>query len=160
MEVRFFFFYFLRDPIKSFRYIIQDFILIALSICVGLYLKQLSILLQIILWPILIITQGAFMTGIWVIAHECGHQSFSPYLFLNDFVGCILHTMLLVPYWSWKYTHGAHHSNSNSMNRDTVFVPRTKKRVVKTRAFKKYGFLRSKFERIIGLFKMTVSYLY
>jgi len=65
------------------------------------------------------------MTGIWVIAHECGHQSFSPSLWVNDTVGCILHSMLLVPYWSWKYSHAQHHAKSNSMEHDSVFVPLT-----------------------------------
>lgn len=47
------------------------------------------------------------MTGVWVIAHECGHQAFSKYQWLNDSVGLVLHTALLVPYFSWRITHAA-----------------------------------------------------
>ncbi|MFZ8398872.1 fatty acid desaturase, partial [Staphylococcus aureus] len=49
--------------------------------------------------------QGCFLTGIWVIAHECGHHAFSDYQWLDDIVGLILHSSLLVPYFSWKYSH-------------------------------------------------------
>ena len=41
-----------------------------------------------------------------VIAHECGHQSFSESEFWNNFFGTILHSLLLVPYHSWRITHG------------------------------------------------------
>jgi len=39
--------------------------------------------------------------GVWVIAHECGHQAFSNSQLINDTVGFILHSCLLVPYFSW-----------------------------------------------------------
>ena len=45
--------------------------------------------------------QGAVCTGVWVIAHECGHQSFSRWQSVNDAVGLVMHTALLVPYYSW-----------------------------------------------------------
>lgn len=40
--------------------------------------------------------QGAICTGIWVQAHECGHQAFSPSQSVNDAVGLVLHSLLLV----------------------------------------------------------------
>lgn len=45
--------------------------------------------------------QGAVCTGLWVVAHECGHGAFSPSEAVNDAVGFVLHSLLLVPYWSW-----------------------------------------------------------
>jgi len=45
--------------------------------------------------------QGAVCTGIWVIAHECGHGAFSEYPAVNDGVGLVFHSLLLVPYYSW-----------------------------------------------------------
>lgn len=35
------------------------------------------------------------------ICHECGHQAFSEYQWLNDAVGLVFHSILLVPYYSW-----------------------------------------------------------
>jgi len=69
------------------------------------------------------------MTGIWVIAHECGHQSFSKWKSVNDSVGWVLHSALLVPYHSWRITHGQHHKNTSHMERDQVFVPKTHNQV-------------------------------
>ena len=40
--------------------------------------------------------QGAVCTGIWVQAHECGHQAFSKYKKVNDGIGLVLHSLLLV----------------------------------------------------------------
>jgi omega-6 fatty acid desaturase / acyl-lipid omega-6 desaturase (Delta-12 desaturase) len=70
--------------------------------------------------------QGLFGTGLWVLAHECGHQSFSTSKTLNDTVGWICHSALLVPYFSWKISHGKHHKATGHMERDMVFVPKTR----------------------------------
>lgn len=70
--------------------------------------------------------QGLVSTGLWVLAHECGHQAFSDYGVVNDFVGWVLHSYLLVPYFSWKYSHSMHHKSTGNLSRDMVFVPKTK----------------------------------
>ena len=54
-----------------------------------------------LLWPAYWFCQGAVSTGVWVISHECGHQAFSPSQAVNDGVGFVFHTLLLVPYYSW-----------------------------------------------------------
>lgn len=53
------------------------------------------------LWIAYAFVQGSFCTGIWVLAHECGHGAFSDYQVVNDTLGCILHSCLMVPYFSW-----------------------------------------------------------
>ncbi|KAG9248837.1 putative Delta(12) fatty acid desaturase [Calycina marina] len=78
------------------------------------------------LWAVYTIIQGFFATGLWVLAHECGHQSFSPSKILNDTTGLICHSALLVPYFSWKISHGKHHKATGNMERDMVFVPKTR----------------------------------
>lgn len=35
---------------------------------------------------------GLFATGLWVIAHECGHQAFSESKLINNSVGWVLHS--------------------------------------------------------------------
>lgn len=67
--------------------------------------------------------QGLVFTGIWIIAHECGHEALFPSRQVNDAVGLVLHSALGVPYYSWKYTHARHHRYANHMEKDTVFVP-------------------------------------
>lgn len=78
------------------------------------------------LWAGYTFVQGLFGTGLWVLAHECGHQSFSPSKILNDTVGWVCHSLLLVPYFSWKISHGKHHKATGHMERDMVFVPKTR----------------------------------
>jgi len=79
-----------------------------------------------VLWALYTFVQGCFGTGLWVLAHECGHQSFSTSKVLNDTVGWILHSCLLVPYFSWKISHGKHHKATGHMDRDMVFVPKSR----------------------------------
>jgi omega-6 fatty acid desaturase (delta-12 desaturase) len=123
--------------------------------------------------------QGAFATGVWVLAHECGHgvsvlhdfatfsaasllpwccilQAFSDFESVNDAVGIVFHSLLLVPYFSWcgavhghcassmplheapyipvflavfgcrKHSHRRHHQNTGNLAKDEVFVPKFK----------------------------------
>ena len=79
-----------------------------------------------LLWGVYTFVQGLFGTGLWVLAHECGHQSFSKWKVLNDTVGWICHSALLVPYFSWKISHGKHHKATGHIERDMVFVPKTR----------------------------------
>ncbi|KAF7548516.1 hypothetical protein G7046_g8657 [Stylonectria norvegica] len=70
--------------------------------------------------------QGLFCTGLWIMGHECGHGAFSTHTRLNNIVGWTLHTFLLVPYFSWKYSHHRHHRFTGHMDKDMAFVPATK----------------------------------
>jgi len=76
-----------------------------------------------LLWLAYWLVQGNIMTGIWVIGHECGHGGFSASQLLNDVVGIITHSCLLVPYFAWQISHRRHHSNTGSIEHDEVFVP-------------------------------------
>lgn len=58
--------------------------------------------------------------------HECGHQALSRWKVLNDTVGFVVHSALLVPYFYWKISHGKHHKATGHMERDMIFVPRTR----------------------------------
>ena len=81
---------------------------------------------QYVLWPLYWYAQGAVCTGVWVLAHECGHQSFSESELANNIVGTVCHSLLLVPYHSWRITHGKHHNNTGSCENDEVFAPATR----------------------------------
>jgi len=85
-----------------------------------------SMTARVVLWTLYTVLQGLFGTGLWILAHECGHQAFSPSKALNDTVGWICHSILLVPYFSWKISHGKHHKATGHMERDMVFVPKTR----------------------------------
>lgn len=99
------------------------------------------------LWAAYIWLQGCVCTGLWVIAHECGHGAFSDYAFVNDAVGMFVHSWLLVPYFSWKYSHRRHHSNTGSMERDEVFVPKRREQLTVLSEW-----LQQPFGRLISIF--------
>lgn len=44
------------------------------------------------LWALYAFANGLVMTGLWVCAHECGHQAFSESKFVNNAVGWVLHS--------------------------------------------------------------------
>jgi len=104
------------------------------------------------LWSLYGFATGLVATGLWVIAHECGHQAFSESKLINNLVGWVLHSgsvpsfffpadrprvgsltnrnifpvSLGVPYHSWRITHAKHHASTAHMTQDQVFVPRTR----------------------------------
>ena len=53
------------------------------------------------LWLLYGVTTGTIAMGCWVIAHECGHHAFHPNRRIEGVVGFVLHSILLVPYYSW-----------------------------------------------------------
>lgn len=69
------------------------------------------------------LVQGTIATGWWVLAHECGHDAFLKNRWLNHAVGYVLHSFLLVPYFSWKYSHAKHHRYTNDLVRGESYVP-------------------------------------
>ncbi|KAH8812301.1 oleate delta-12 desaturase [Xylogone sp. PMI_703] len=82
--------------------------------------------MRALLWTLYTVIQGLFATGIWVLGHECGHQAFSEYKLLNDTVGWICHSFVLVPYFSFKLSHRKHHKATGNISRDMGFVPKTR----------------------------------
>lgn len=119
-----------RSPVRGFAYIARDLLCIAATFYVfNTYVTEATVpsyAARCALWGAYTFLQGLFGTGIWVIAHECGHQAFSPSKTLNDATGFVLHSALLVPFFSWKLSHAAHHKATGNMERDMVFVPRTR----------------------------------
>ncbi|KAK0637425.1 fatty acid desaturase-domain-containing protein [Bombardia bombarda] len=69
--------------------------------------------------------QGLVCTGLWILAHECGHGAFSANQRFNDFIGWASHSALMVPYFSWKFSHHRHHRFTGHMEKDMAFVPAT-----------------------------------
>jgi omega-6 fatty acid desaturase / acyl-lipid omega-6 desaturase (Delta-12 desaturase) len=123
---------FKRNFFKSMTYLLSDLVKIAIFGYLASHISTVSAVYNLptwvpyALWPIYWYVQGVTMTGVWVLAHECGHQSFSESEFANNVVGTICHSALLVPYHSWRITHGLHHNNTGSVENDQVFAPSTR----------------------------------
>lgn len=119
-----------RSAVKGLAYVARDIGSLAITFYVfHNYVTPENVpstIVRTALWAIYTFVQGLFGTGLWVLAHECGHQAFSPSKILNDTVGWVCHSALLVPYFSWKISHGKHHKATGHMERDMVFVPKTR----------------------------------
>jgi len=125
-----------RSFFWSTYYLLYDLLLLSLVTIIYIHLvpqncpSNENLILQIfwyfsqICW---IWIAGSIATGLWVIGHECGHHAFCTSNFVNDFIGFFLHTLLLVPFFPWQYTHGRHHKNNNHLLDNETHVPATRK---------------------------------
>jgi len=149
---------FQRNTWTSLRYTFVDLAIAAALFASTAYINHPALpwFAPYILWPIYWVCQGCILTGLWVIAHECGHRAFSDNIALGDFVGLVLHSCLLVPYHSWRISHAKHHSNTNSMENDEVFIPYTRSEVGKFTPFDEIPSPMSVILRFVNIFKMLV----
>lgn len=125
-----------RSALRSSLYVLQDATAIAILVyCafhIDSFLEKFNLstvtyyAARTLLWTAYSVMTGLFGTGLWVIAHECGHQAYSPSKAINNSVGWVLHSALLVPYHSWRISHGRHHAATGHLTRDEVFVPKTR----------------------------------
>ncbi|CAD6583543.1 MAG: hypothetical protein CYPHOPRED_002390 [Cyphobasidiales sp. Tagirdzhanova-0007] len=127
-----------RSALRSASYLVGDLAMLAAFAYLATFIDSLfgstgslveaglGRIIRVILWVVYAICAGSVATGVWIIAHECGHQAFSTSKTLNNTVGWIFHSALLVPYHSWRISHARHHAATGSMERDEVFVPRTR----------------------------------
>lgn len=55
-----------------------------------------------------------------------GHGSFSNSRTLNDLVGNLTHSSILVPYHGWRISHRTHHQNHGHVENDESWHPVSK----------------------------------
>ena len=114
--------------LKSSFYLLRDIVYASFLIYAATYIKYLpSKSLRALAWATYGFLQGCVGTGLWIIAHECGHGAFSKYPWINNLTGWVVHSLLLVPYFSWKITHARHHRYTGHLTKDTAFVPLTER---------------------------------
>jgi len=75
------------------------------------------------LWILYGVITGTVAGGCWVIAHECGHHAFHPNRRVEALVGFVLHSLLLVPYFTWQHSHAVHHAHCNHLEQGETHVP-------------------------------------
>jgi omega-6 fatty acid desaturase (delta-12 desaturase) len=125
---------FKQNTTKSLMYMMRDLgqvvvFHLAMSHIVAPWLQTTALTgmagfaLNFVVWNVFWFFQGLNFTALWVLAHEAGHGGFSDSATVNELVGFVLHTALLVPYHSWRVSHATHHKYTNHLTMDTVFVP-------------------------------------
>ena len=112
-----------RDLLKSSFYL---FISLVVTVCIGMLAYAFIPLTWSWLpaWICYAIVAGTAGTGCWVVAHECGHRAFAKQNWLQDVIGYCLHSILLVPYFSWQRSHSLHHARTNHLDIGETHVPR------------------------------------
>ncbi|KAF9444644.1 hypothetical protein P691DRAFT_326692 [Macrolepiota fuliginosa MF-IS2] len=128
------------DPSRAMLYVVRDITLASflfkaassithwesLDYCGFITSPRAKILLRVGLWTAYWVLQGLVFAGIFCLGHDAGHGSLFKQKYLNNTVGFILHTFLLIPYFAWRATHHAHHKATASMERDENYVPYTR----------------------------------
>jgi omega-6 fatty acid desaturase (delta-12 desaturase) len=129
-----------KSTLRAFSYVLQD--VGGFAITHYLFHKLVTentvpvFPIRVVLWIIYGFIQGLFLTALWVIAHECGHNNFSPSRTMSDSVGFVLHSILLVPYFSWQITHAKHHRATGNMEREMNYVPRRRDQYAASRGLR------------------------
>ncbi|CAG8695479.1 6746_t:CDS:1 [Cetraspora pellucida] len=122
--------YFSPSVKRSFKYVARDLMIVAITFATYLIFDSIgsipSIVKTFVMLPSYAFIQGTMFWAIFVLGHDCGHGSFSRYPWLNDIVGTFLHTLILVPYTTWKISHRHHHKNTGNIDKDEVFFPMRK----------------------------------
>lgn len=117
---------FVVETEKSLSYLSVS--VVGTAICTALGVSLLNILppenlLTLPFWTAYSAVTGTVAMGLWVLAHECGHGAFSPNKTIQDTVGYVLHSLFLVPYYSWQRSHAVHHQYTNHMELGETHVP-------------------------------------
>jgi acyl-lipid omega-6 desaturase (Delta-12 desaturase) len=78
-------------------------------VAVSFGLWQLALLLSI--------PAAGFVVRLFMIQHDCGHQSFFKSPAANDWVGRLIGAITVTPYDCWRRTHAIHHATSGDLDR-------------------------------------------
>lgn len=109
------------NVLLSIYYVIRDFVFIS-ALYYGAYLTYDTSYQKLYL-PFFWFFTGFLMWAVFVLGHDCGHGSFSRYKKVNSFFGHLLHSLILVPFHSWRISHRKHHKNTGNYEKDEIFYP-------------------------------------
>jgi fatty acid desaturase len=114
------------DTVTSLGYLSVS--LVGTALCSAFGIAMLNLLppeniFTLPFWTAYSAVTGTVAMGLWVLAHECGHGAFSKNKSIQDTVGYCLHSLFLVPYYSWQRSHAVHHQYTNHMELGETHVP-------------------------------------
>ncbi|CAL9101290.1 unnamed protein product [Musa acuminata var. zebrina] len=110
-----------KDPWRSMSYVLRDAVVVALLALAAASLDSWTF------WPLYWFAQGTMFWALFVLGHDCGHGSFSNSALLNNVVGHLLHSIILVPYHGWRISHRTHHQNHGNVDKDESWHPLSEK---------------------------------
>jgi omega-3 fatty acid desaturase (delta-15 desaturase) len=104
---------------RSLAYFLLDLGLIAGFYAIAAYLDSWMF------YPVFWLIQGTLFWALFVVGHDCGHGSFSKLKWLNNLIGHLSHTPILVPFHGWRISHRTHHANTGNIETDESWYPVT-----------------------------------
>lgn len=122
-----------KNTWKSLSYVLRDVAVVFGMAAGAAYLDSW------IVWPLYWIAQGTMFWALFVVGHDCGHGSFSNNKALNDFIGHVTHSSILVPYHGWRISHRTHHANHGHVENDESWHPVNKTLYDKMEPMEKVG---------------------
>jgi len=111
---------FKKDTKRSFAYLFRDVAIVVGLAWGALWANHWAV------WTAYAFVQGTMFWALFCVGHDCGHQSFSASKRINDVVGNIVHSAILVPYHPWRISHRKHHSNHGHVENDESWHPLSK----------------------------------
>lgn len=66
---------------------------------------------------LLSIPVGGLLVRFFIIQHDCGHGSFTPWRSVNDAIGRCMSVLTVTPYGLWRRVHAQHHASSGNLDR-------------------------------------------
>ncbi|OXV05398.1 hypothetical protein Egran_06835 [Elaphomyces granulatus] len=112
---------------RSAAYVVRDLVFTGILLYGAVNIPLISSTpLRALAWSAYAVAQGMVWTGVWILAHECGHGALFTHRWMNNIVGLVLHSFLLVPFHSWRISHAKHHKATGHLQRDMIFIPETK----------------------------------
>lgn len=109
---------FQKDPRRAWQSVLTSVLAVSLGYLSIAYLPWW-------LLPFAWIFTGTALTGLFVIAHDCGHRSFAKRRWVNDLVGHLMMLLLIYPFHSWRILHDHHHVHTNKLQVDNAWHPWT-----------------------------------
>jgi len=116
--------YFECNTLTSISYFLVNLALSLVLLLVAIYyFESLSSPFFEIAWLSYFFLQGKCFWGFFLLGHDCGHKAFSKNRLINDGVGLLVHSFLLLPYEQWKFTHRNHHRYCGHIDKDEGYGP-------------------------------------
>ncbi len=77
-----------------------------------------GIILQVPLWPLLLLPQGLLLVFLFTLSHECTHKTPFKTPWINEAVGHLVSIPICLPFTWFRYFHLAHHKWTNHPTKD------------------------------------------
>lgn len=81
------------------------------------FLAYQSLKVSTLLAVVVAIVAAGFLVRMFIIFHDCTHNSFFPSRKANDRLGTLLGIMTLFPYEKWKRDHNIHHASNGNLDK-------------------------------------------